>query len=66
MAQQIQDIMTKHLHTVAETTPLVEVARLMRDERVGVVLVTQADGSLCGIVTDRELMRDHACVACRS
>lgn len=56
MAQQIQEIMTRKVHSVRSDTPLVEVARMMRDREIGDVLVTEPDGSLCGIVTDRDIV----------
>ena len=56
MAQHIQDIMTKQIHTVAKEVPLLDVARMMRDQRIGDVLVTDRDGILCGIVTDRDIV----------
>lgn len=56
MAQQIQDIMTKQIHSVPDDAPLLEVARMMRDQRIGDVLVTKRDGTLCGIVTDRDIV----------
>lgn len=56
MPHQIQDIMTKQIHTVRSDATLLEVARLMRDKRIGDVLVTESDGTLCGIVTDRDIV----------
>jgi CBS domain-containing protein len=56
MTQQVQDIMTKHLHIVRSDTTLLDVAKMMRDQRVGDVLVTNRDGSLRGIVTDRDIV----------
>lgn len=56
MAQQIQDIMTKQVHTVRTDETLLEVARIMRDRRIGDVLVVEDDGTLCGIVTDRDIV----------
>ena len=57
MAQQkIQDVMTKAVHSVSEDAPLREVARLMRDQKIGDVLVTDAQGKLCGIITDRDII----------
>ncbi|HEY4180892.1 MAG TPA: CBS domain-containing protein [Kofleriaceae bacterium] len=53
---QIQAIMTKQVHTVRRETKLVEVARLMRDKKIGDVLVTNRDGTLRGIVTDRDIV----------
>jgi CBS domain-containing protein len=56
MAQQIQDIMTKQLHMVSSEATLLEVARMMRDQRIGDVIVTTRDGTLRGIVTDRDIV----------
>ena len=56
MTQQIQEIMTKQVHAVRSDTPLLEVARMMRDLRIGDVLVTNRDGTLRGIVTDRDIV----------
>jgi len=56
MAQQVQDIMTRRLYTVPSDATLLAVARLMRDQRIGDVLVTNRDGTLRCIVTDRDLV----------
>ncbi|HEY1553419.1 MAG TPA: endopeptidase La [Kofleriaceae bacterium] len=54
--QKIADIMTKDVRCVGAKTTVREVARLMRDHRIGNVLVTDDDGHLCGIVTDRDVV----------
>jgi len=54
--QRVKDVMTKQVFTVKEDASLREVARLMRDEKIGDVLVTDANGKLCGIVTDRDIV----------
>jgi CBS domain-containing protein len=54
--QKIQDVMTKQVHCVREDATIREVARLMRDQKIGDVLVTDAQGKLCGIVTDRDIV----------
>jgi signal-transduction protein with cAMP-binding, CBS, and nucleotidyltransferase domain len=56
MAQQIQDIMTRELHTIPSAATLQDVARLMRDKNIGDVLVIKPGGKLCGIVTDRDVV----------
>jgi ATP-dependent Lon protease len=57
MAQEkVQDIMTKQVHCVGEGASVRQVAKLMRDQNIGDVLVTDADGKLCGIVTDRDVV----------
>lgn len=53
--QTIDEVMTKDPLTVAEDAPVSEAARIMRDANIGDVLVTRPDGSVCGIVTDRDL-----------
>jgi CBS domain-containing protein len=55
MAQHVRDIMTADPVTVEPQTSVAEVARLMRDEDLGVVLVTDGD-DLRGVVTDRDLV----------
>jgi CBS domain-containing protein len=56
MAQQIQEVMTKDIQSVAKDANLRTVACLMHDKNIGDVLVTNPDGSLFGIVTDRDLV----------
>ena len=51
-----RDIMTRSVTTVSETTPVHEIARLMRDEDVGAIPVLDENGKLEGIVTDRDLV----------
>lgn len=53
--QTIEQVMTKDPLTVAETAMVSEAARVMRDANIGDVLVTRSDGTVCGIVTDRDL-----------
>jgi CBS domain-containing protein len=56
MAQQVQEIMAQQVHSVSTETSLLDVARMMRDERIGDVLVNNPDGTLRGIVTDRDIV----------
>jgi CBS domain-containing protein len=55
MAQKIRDVMTPEPVALPLDAPLTEAARLMRDQGVGGVLVTQA-GRLCGVLTDRDIV----------
>ncbi|MFJ7178503.1 CBS domain-containing protein [Streptomyces massasporeus] len=55
MARHVRDIMTGHPATVEPQTSVAEVARIMRDEDLGAVLVTDGD-RLCGVVTDRDIV----------
>jgi CBS domain-containing protein len=54
--QKIKDVMTKQIFSVHEDATIREVARLMRDQSIGDVLVTDADGKLYGIITDRDVV----------
>ncbi|GAA4633930.1 CBS domain-containing protein [Actinoallomurus vinaceus] len=55
MAQKVRDVMTPEPVALPLDAPLTEAARLMRDQGVGGVLVTQA-GRLCGLLTDRDIV----------
>ncbi|MCW2948034.1 MAG: putative signal transduction protein with domain [Actinoallomurus sp.] len=58
MAQKdvkVRDVMTPEPVTLPLDAPLTEAARLMRDEAIGGVLVTQGD-RLCGLLTDRDIV----------
>lgn len=53
--ETIADIMTPDPVVQSVDTTLTEAARVMRDDDIGDVLV-ERDGSLCGIVTDRDIV----------
>ncbi|GAA0369018.1 CBS domain-containing protein [Actinoallomurus spadix] len=55
MAQKVRDVMTPEPVALPLDAPLTEAARLMRDQGIGGVLVTQA-GRLCGLLTDRDIV----------
>ncbi|MDN0197782.1 CBS domain-containing protein [Streptomyces sp. S.PNR 29] len=55
MAQYVRDIMTSDLVTVEPQASVAAVARIMRDQDLGAVLVTDGD-QLRGLVTDRDLV----------
>jgi CBS domain-containing protein len=52
---RIKDVMTTNVSFVGPDTPLVEVARRMRDEDIGSLPVVENDG-LIGMVTDRDIV----------
>ena len=56
MPETISQVMTPDPWTVQETAPIQEAARIMRDADIGDVIVVRADESVCGIVTDRDLV----------
>ncbi|OEJ28514.1 oxidoreductase [Streptomyces agglomeratus] len=54
MARKVREVMTAAPVTVGPQTSVGEVARVMRDEGIGAVLVAEGD-ELRGLVTDRDL-----------
>lgn len=55
MTQHVRDIMTSQLVTVEPQASVTAVAQKMRDEDIGIVLVTEGD-DLRGLVSDRDLV----------
>ncbi|MGW2937013.1 CBS domain-containing protein [Streptomyces sp. NPDC001156] len=55
MTQHVRDIMTTAPVTVEPQASVANVARLMRDQNIGAVLVTEKD-HLRGLVSDRDLV----------
>ncbi|MGW0548518.1 CBS domain-containing protein [Streptomyces altiplanensis] len=54
MARKVREVMTAVPFVVGPRTSVAEVARVMRDEGIGAVLVAEGD-ELRGLVTDRDL-----------
>lgn len=52
----VQELEHRPATTCTPDTPLADVARLMRKDNVGSVVVTDAHGRLAGIVTDRDIV----------
>lgn len=55
MAQRVREIMTANLRTCPANDSVTDAATVMRDEDVGDVIVLKDDGSMCGLVTDRDI-----------
>ncbi|RNG12436.1 CBS domain-containing protein, partial [Streptomyces botrytidirepellens] len=55
MSQRIREIMTSPPVTVQPQTPVADVARRMREENIGDILITEGD-QLRGLITDRDLV----------
>ncbi|PWI11415.1 CBS domain-containing protein [Streptomyces sp. NWU339] len=55
MTQHVSDVMTSAPVTVEPQTSVTAVARMMRDEDIGAVLVTEGE-RLRGLVSDRDLV----------
>jgi CBS domain-containing protein len=55
VATRVRDVMTPEPITVSSSASLDEVARLMRDNDIGDVVVVEADAPV-GIVTDRDIV----------
>lgn len=56
MASTINDIMTRNPRTLTSDATVAEAASCMSDLDIGDVLVTEKDGQLCGVVTDRDIV----------
>jgi CBS domain-containing protein len=54
MAKSVRDTMTADPRSITPGDPIVEAARLMRDEDIGSLPVTE-EGRLVGMLTDRDL-----------
>lgn len=52
---QVRDIMSKNVASVDPNTPIVEVAKIMKNMNIGSVPVCR-DGKVLGIVTDRDIV----------
>ncbi|MFA5844244.1 MAG: CBS domain-containing protein [Coriobacteriia bacterium] len=58
---KVRDIMTPRVVSCPPSATVAEAARVMRDERVGSILVVDEKGVLVGLLTDRQIT--HAVVA---
>jgi CBS domain-containing protein len=56
MDKMIRDVMSKDVESVPRSATLREVARRMKSRDIGDVLVTDEQGKLFGIITDRDLV----------
>jgi CBS domain-containing protein len=50
-----RDVMLNLVYTCPENGSVLECARKMRDEKIGFIPVTSADGKLVGVLTDRDI-----------
>ena len=54
MGKQIRELMTPNPRTVSADSPVVEAARVMRDEDVGIAPIVEGE-RLIGTITDRDI-----------
>ena len=54
MATSVGDAMTEKPHSIDASASVVEAARMMRDENIGSLPITD-DGKLAGMITDRDI-----------
>ncbi|RLE51890.1 MAG: CBS domain-containing protein, partial [Candidatus Methanomethylicota archaeon] len=52
----VEDVMTRTPITVPQSTTVDEVAKLMRDHKIGSVIVVSSSNNPVGIVTERDLV----------
>jgi CBS domain-containing protein len=55
MAKKIREVMTTNPRTVEPTTPIVDAARMMRDEDIGPIPIVE-NSQCTGILTDRDIV----------
>jgi CBS domain-containing protein len=55
MAQKVSEVMTHDPRTAEPSATLTEVAKIMRDDDIGTVVVVDS-GRLAGLVTDRDIV----------
>ncbi len=51
------DVMTREVYTVRRETPLKEVAETMAERRVSGVPVTEEDGTVVGVISEKDFLR---------
>lgn len=56
MGRTVDDVMVRDVVTVDPSTPITLAAQRMRDANVGVLPVVAGDGTLRGVITDRDLV----------
>ena len=54
MAKSVRDAMTENPRSIGASAPVVEAARLMREEHIGSLPITD-DEKLVGMITDRDI-----------
>jgi CBS domain-containing protein len=52
---KVKELMRREVATCGREATLADAARMMGERHCGVVPVTEGDGRLCGVVTDRDL-----------
>jgi CBS domain-containing protein len=55
MAQAVREVMSSNPQTCADSSSVRQAAELMRNNNIGDVIVIKEDGSVCGVVTDRDI-----------
>lgn len=53
---KVENVMSTTVYTLPSTASCAEACREMREHDIGDVLVMEDDGSLCGVVTDRDIV----------
>lgn len=54
---KVKKVMTKSPASIGADAPLLDVAQIMLDRKIGGVPVVEADGTLCGIITESDIFR---------
>jgi CBS domain-containing protein len=59
----VSRLMTTHVAAVGPKTPVARIHQLMTQKRIHHVIVTELNGKLLGVISDRDLMAKHAATA---
>lgn len=51
------------VQTISRTSALADAVRLLGEKNIGAVVVTEADGTCCGILSERDIVRQLAATA---
>ena len=55
MTQAVREVMSTEPCTCSSSSSILDAAQFMRDRNIGDVIVTKDDGTICGMVTDRDI-----------
>lgn len=56
MSTMVKDVMTPDPYGLRSDATVADAAKVMRDADIGDVIVVRTDGTVCGIVTDRDVV----------
>lgn len=52
------------VHTISDSSPVLAAIQLLHEKRIGALLVTDAEGHVCGVLSERDVVRGIAVHGC--